>query len=431
MRQLFMILTGSLMGIVAMSQTITLEECLENTRANFPLLDQKIVQQEMGESLSNALWYAYIPQLALEGRMTHQSHVTELDVTMPQLPGMPPMVLDLPEIPKLQYQAYLQATQLIWDGGRVNAGSRKIKAETEVHQAEVDVQLQKIEEAVTELYFSLLMLERQQELQQILINELARQERRIASALNNGVATENDLDLLRVERLKAEQSSEQLQISREAVLESLSLYTGRELSTEIKAAIPTVPVFATKEEERLASQRAEHALFDAKLRSAEASWQSYKAGGMPTIALFARGGYGRPGLNMLNPDPMSFYIGGITLSWNFGKLYDFDAQRKKLQGTSLLIELQRQALEREIASKEAQYTAEARQYQALVDKDKEIVALRKRVAERGKLQENEGTLSTTDYLQQISNYHAAEQTAEVHRLQYLRALYRLKNNFGL
>lgn len=431
MRRLLLILTALSLSAGAMAQTITLEECLEHTRANFPLLDQKVVQQEIGESLSKALWYAYIPQLSLEGRATYQSHVTELDIELPKTPGMPPMELDLPEIPKLQYQAYIQATQLIWDGGRVKAGAQIVKAETQVQQAEVDVQFRKIEEGVTELYFSLLMLERQQELQQILIGELARQEGRISSALSNGVAMENDLDLVRVEQLKAEQASEQLRLSHQAVLDALAVYTGMQLSPEHKATIPATPVLTTAKGDRFAAQRPEHTLLDAKLRSADASWQSYRAGGMPTIALFARGGYGRPGLNMLNPDPMPFAIGGVTLSWNFGKLYDYSAQQKKLEGTSRLIELQREALEREIASKEAQYSAEAKQYQALVDKDREIVALHKRIAERGKLQEHEGTLSTTDYLQQISNYHAAEQTAEVHQLQYLRSLYRLKNNLGL
>lgn len=431
MRRKLLVLLGLCLSVGAIAQTITLEECLEQTRANFPLLDQKRVQQEMGESLSKALWYAYIPQLSLEGRATYQSHVTELDIEMPQLPGMPPMELDMPEIPKLQYQAYLQATQLLWDGGRVSAGVQRVKAETEAQQAEVEVQLRKVEEGVTELYFSLLMLEKQQELQQILIDELSRQERRITFALNNGVATENDLDLVRVEQLKADQRSEQLQLSRRALLDALSVYTGMELSVESRAAVPASPLLPSAEGSRYAPQRPEHRLLDAKLRSADAAWQSYRAGGMPTLALFARGGYGRPGLNMMNPDPMGFYIGGVTLSWNFGKLYDYSAQQDKLKGTSLLIELQRQALEREIASREAQLSAEAKQYQALVDKDREIMALQKRIAERGALQEREGTLSTTDYLQQMSNYHAAEQTAGVHQLQYLRSLYRIKSNLGL
>lgn len=431
MKRLLLILLALLLPLGAVAQSITLEECLEQTRKNFPLLQQKKVQQRIGENLSKALWYAYIPQLSLEGRATFQSHVTELDVPMPQIPGMPPMLLDLPEIPKLQYQAYIQATQLLWDGGRVKAGTHRIKAETEVQQADVDVQIQKVEEGVTELYFSLLMLEKQQELQQILIDELARQEQRVSSALANGVATESDLDFVKVEQLKAEQASEQLQLSHQAVLEALGIYTGMELSADTRATVPAAPILSLAEESRLAPQRAEHRMLDAQLKNADAIWRSYKAEGMPTIALFARGGYGRPGLNMLDPDPKTFAIGGVTLSWNFGKLYDYSTQRKKLEGTNLLIELKRQALEREIASKEAQYSAEAKQYQALVDKDNEIVALHKRIAERGKLQESEGTLSTTDYLQQISNYHAAEQTAQVHQLQYLRSLYRLKNNKGL
>lgn len=430
-RVVLIIVAGLLLTIGAGAQTISLESTIEATRASFPLLRQKPIQSKVGEDLRRALWYAYFPQLSMEGRTTYQSHVTELDIALPSAPGTPPMQLDLPEMPKLQYNAYLQATQLIWDGGRVAAGSKMLRAETDTKIAEVDVEMRKVEEAVTELYFSLLMLERQLQLQEILIAELDRQKGRVDAALKSGVAMENDLDYVQVELLKAQQSLEQLRISRQAVLDALAVYTGEEYSSEVVAVVPSKPLLPTHQGSKLSGARPENALLDAKLRSAEGIWRSYLAGGMPTIALFARGGYGRPGLNMLNPDPMTYYIAGLTLSWDFGQLYDYSLQKSRLRGTSQLIELQREALEKEVASKEAEYGAEVRQYQTMVEKDREVVALRKKIADRGRVQETEGTLATVDYLRQISEYHAAEQTAEVHHLQYLRSLYRQKNNLGL
>lgn len=414
------------------AQSITLDQCLEAIRSNYPLLQQRDVQSEMGESLSRALWNAYIPQLSLDGRVTYQSDVTNLDLNIPEIiPGLSPIKLDIPEIPKLQYNAYLQATQLLWDGGRVKAGSQQIKAQTTSQIAQIEANQRQVEEGVIELYFSLLMLDAQRDLQQTMLEELQRQYDRVNNALQSGVATQNDLDAIRVEQIRAEQSMSQIRLSREAIIGSLAILTGMDISNDTEAITPEVPASTIiVENQRIAPNRAEHRALDAQTALAEASWNSFVAEGMPTLALFARGGYGRPGLNMLNPDPSTYFMYGATLSWNFGRLYDYTAQQKKLKGSQQLIELQRAALEREIQSKRHQYTAEARQYQDLIEKDREIVDLQQNISDRSELQHTQGTLSTTDYLQHLTQLNAAKQTKEVHQIQYLRSLYRTKSVMG-
>lgn len=414
------------------SQTkdITLDECLKAVERDYPLGELKQIESDLAMRLKRALWYAYIPQLSLDGRITYQSDVVDLDIKMPKVMGIKVPPVELPEIPHWQYNAYIQATQLIWDGGRVKAGADLIEAKRFSSQAGRDIQLREVKDAVTELYFSLLLIDKQLELQDLLLEEINRQSARVASLLQSGLASENDLDLVQIELHRAEQDSTQLKLSRASITEALRIYTGLDFSSETKGILPAEAIQPEHNKLRLAPMRPEHLRLDAKRSVAEAEWKSYLASGMPTLSLFVRGGYGRPGLNMLNPDPATYYIAGASLSWNFGKLYDLSTQQKKLNVQREAIELQREIMERQVATELSNANSEIAQYRALLEQDKKAVELHSRVAERAKQQEEEGALSSTEYLQKISAYNSAQKLAEIHQIQLVRATYKAKNSLG-
>ena len=413
------------------AQNITLGECLEAATAHHPTTEQMQLQGKLGEELRKALWLAYVPQLSLEASANYLSDVVELDIKMPEVMGIKVPPPDIPQLPHFQYNTYLQVTQLIWDGGRVKAGTEAIKSETAVQQAETEVRSKKVRDAVVELYFALLLVDKQMELQKVVIEELDRQADKITSLLATGMASENDLDLVTVEQIKAKQTSDQLQQSREALLETLSIYTGLKLSEGTVAQLPSLPTITTEKGSRVAPNRAEHLLLDSKIKSSSADWKAYLAKGMPTFALFARGGYGRPGLNMMNPDPSFCYIAGAKLSWNFGKLYDLSTQKKKLHQSQRLVELERASLEKEIQRELSEAYNEEERYETQLTSDRLLVDTLERVLNRTKKSEEEGTLATSEYLEQKSKLDAAKRTLEVDQLQLLRAKYRVQNRLGL
>lgn len=413
------------------AQSITLGECLEAATAHHPTTEQMQLQGKLGEELRKALWLAYVPQLSLEASANYLSDVVELDIKMPEVMGIKVPTPDLPKIPHFQYNTYLQVTQLIWDGGRVKAGTEAIKSETAVQQAETEVRTKKVRDAVVELYFALLLVDKQMELQKVVIEELDRQADKVTSLLATGMASENDLDLVTVEQIKAKQTSDQLQQSRKALLETLSIYTGLKLSEGMVAQLPSLPTLPSNTGSRVAPNRAEHLLLDSRLRSLSADWKVYLAKGMPTLALFARGGYGRPGLNMMNPDPSFYYIAGAKLSWNFGKLYDLSTQKKKLHQSQRLVELERASLEKEFQRELSEAYNEVERYETQITSDRLLVETLERVLNRTKKSEEEGTLATSEYLEQKSKLDAAKRTLEVDQLQLLRAKYRVQNRLGL
>lgn len=413
------------------AQNITLGECLEAATAHHPTTEQMQLQGKLGEELRKALWLAYVPQLSLEASANYLSDVVELDIKMPEVMGIKVPPPDIPQLPHFQYNTYLQVTQLIWDGGRVKAGTEAIKSETAVQQAETEVRSKKVRDAVVELYFALLLVDKQMELQKVVIEELDRQADKVTSLLATGMASENDLDLVTVEQIKAKQTSDQLQQSRKALLETLYIYTGLKLSEGMVAQLPSLPTLPSETGARVAPNRAEHLLLDSKIKSSSADWKAYLAKGMPTFALFARGGYGRPGLNMMNPDPSFYYIAGAKLSWNFGKLYDLSTQKKKLHQSQRLVELERASLEKEIQRELSEAYNEVERYETQLTSDRLLVDTLERVLNRTKKSEEEGTLATSEYLEQKSKLDAAKRTLEVDQLQLLRAKYRVQNRLGL
>lgn len=433
----------------AQSTTLTLDSVLSATRQNYPTLSEGDLTRATGKALREALWYAYIPQLSLEGRAHHQSDVTSVEMKVKETPeGEKPSPMDgmlenmlkkieMPTIPKFQYDAYAQVSQLLWDGGRIAAGTRQVDANTSVQLAQQQQELEQVAEGVQELYFGLLMLDAQTRAQQVMIDELSRQEQRVSNALRNGVATQNDYDEVKLEMISARQTMETLHESRAAVLSALSIYMGRELDEGTTAALPATPlvaedsaVTASAGELRFAPKKSTHTLLDARGDLAKAEYSSALAKGMPTIALFARGGYGRPGLNMLNPDPQSYFMYGATFSWNIGELYSLGKRRQVRDHTLRLLELKREAFELTTRAKVVEQQKEVRQYRRLVDRDKEILDLRKRISDRAEVQAEAGTITTTERLQKLSAYTVARQTYEAHRIQLLRALYRVKTTIG-
>lgn len=122
----------SLISFKANSQ-ITIEECQEKARLNYPLLKQYgLIEQTSQYNISNAN-KGYLPQVTVSARATYQSDVTEIPESLGLiLSKMTGQNVTFPVISKDQYQAVLEVNQLIWDGGIISAQKKIVEAGSEV-----------------------------------------------------------------------------------------------------------------------------------------------------------------------------------------------------------------------------------------------------------------------------------------------------------
>ena len=302
------------------SQSLTVETCQEKARANYPLVKQYgLIEQTEHYNISNAN-KGYLPQLTLSAKGTYQSQVTKLPITLPNVV--------IPELSKDQYQAVLEASQLIWDGGVISAQKKITNANTEVEKQKLEVDLFALNERVNQLFFGILLINEQIIQAEILENELHTNYNRVYAYKQNGVANQSDLDAIRVEQINVIQRKSELKSAQKSYFIMLSALTSLAIDEKNELVKPELNLSILKE---TGNKRPELGLFEAQNKLLESQKSLLNAGNLPKIGAFIQGGYGKPGLNMLTNEFSEFYIGGVRLSWNISGFYSQKNNINKIQ----------------------------------------------------------------------------------------------------
>jgi outer membrane protein TolC len=396
---------------------LSVEACQAKARANYPQIKQfDLIKQSEAFTLSNA-GKAYLPQLSLSAKATYQSDVTKIPINIPGVKGMS----------KDQYQAVAEANQLVWDGGAVSAQKQVTRASSEVDRQRVEVDLYALNDRVNQLFFGILSLNEQLVINELLDTELTTNYNKISAYVGNGVANEADLDNIRVEQLNNGQRRVELLAARKAYLAMLSALTGETISDPSQL---TPPQTLQEVSLQAGNRRPEMTLFDAQANLFQSQRSRIDAANMPKISLFVQGGYGRPGLNMLDNTFSPFYIGGVRLAWNFGALYTRRNDLKIIETNRILTDVQRETFLFNSHLKEVQQQTEIDKLQQLVKTDEEIIRLRHNVKLASEAKVANGTLSVSDLIRDINAESQARQNKQLHEVQQQLAIYNLKNTIN-
>jgi len=413
------ILLMLLFPLFGFSQTLTLETCQEKAKANYPLVKQYgLIEQTAQYNISNAN-KGYLPQLTLSARATYQSQVTKLPIT---LPGVV-----IPELTKDQYQAVLEASQLIWDGGMISAQNKITNAGTEVEKKKLEVDLYSLNERVNQLYFGILLLSEQLKQNAILENELQVNYDRIKAFMQNGVANQTDLDALKVEQLNTNQRESEIMSTRKSYCLVLSAMTGLKIDENNELTKPEINLSLLTDSK---VHRPELEMFDAQNQIYEGQKALLNAGNLPKIGAFIQGGYGKPGLNMLTNKFSEFYIGGIRLSWNISGFYSQKNNLNKIEVSKRSVDIQKETFLFNTDLKNKQQKAEIEKLQSSVNNDDEIIRLRENIKKSASAKVDNGTLTVTDLIREINAENQAKQLKALHEIQLIMSVYQLKNNIN-
>jgi len=405
--------------IAALGQSITLDECQTKAKANYPLVKQyDLIEQTAQYNISNAN-KGYLPQLTLSAKGTYQSQVTKLPITIPNV--------TIPGLSKDQYQAVVEANQVIWDGGAISAQKKITNANTEVEKQKLEVDLYALNERVNQLYFGILLLKEQLLQNDILQNELQTNYNRIASYKQNGVANQSDLDALKVEQINAQQRETELKSTQKSYFIMLSALTGLTLDTKTELIKPEINLALLN---ATVNRRPEIGLFDAQNKLFESQKELLNAGNRPKIGAFVQGGYGKPGLNMLTNAFSDFYIGGIRLSWNLSGFYTQKNNLNKIEISKKAMDVQKETFLFNSDLKTKQQQTEIEKLQSTLANDDEIIRLRGNIKQSATTKVDNGTLTITDLIREINAEDQAKQLKSLHEIQLIMNVYQLKNNIN-
>ena len=419
MRKQFLVILLSIICQLSSMAQLTVEVCQEKAKANYPLVKQYgLIEQTAQYNISNAN-KGYLPQLTLSAKGTYQSQVTKLPITIPNV--------TIPGLSKDQYQAVVEANQVIWDGGAISAQKKITNANTEVEKQKLEVDLYTLNERVNQLYFGILLINEQLRQNDILQNELQTNYNRIASYKQNGVANQSDLDALKVEQINTQQRETELKSTQKSYFIMLSALTGLTIDAKTELIKPEINLAILN---ATTNHRPEIGLFDAQNKLLESQKELLNAGNRPKIGAFVQGGYGKPGLNMLTNAFSDFYMGGIRLSWNLSGFYTQKNNLNKIEISKKAMDVQKETFLFNSDLKTRQQQTEIEKLQSTLSNDDEIIRLRGNIKKSATAKVDNGTLSITDLIREINAEDQAKQLKSLHEIQLIMNVYQLKNNIN-
>lgn len=396
---------------------ITLEECQQRARDNYPLIKQfELIESSKKYDVEN-LSKKYLPQIVLNTQASLQSEVIALPI---HIQGV-----EFPEKSKDQYKIALDITQSIWDGGTTKSEKLISIANSNIKKQKIEVELFQIKDRVNQLYFGILSINKQLGILDI-YNETLKTNREFVEALcKNGVALSSDIDIITVELINNEQKKIELQSLKAIYQKILSGFINQKLTEQTIYNIPETNVDLSS-----SLIRPEISLFNEERLLLDAQTSSINAKNMPNLSLFAQGGYGRPGLNIMSNDFDFWAIGGIRVSWNFGNLYTRKREKRIIRINKSIIDTDEETFRFNNNNQQIKYVEEITKNKLLIDKDDEIIKLRNKVRLASENRYKNGVYNINDLVRDINIENQAIQTKAIHEIDYILSIYNYKNVKG-
>lgn len=400
--------------LVAGAQT-TLEACLSACAEHYPLVRQlDLLRQASDMTLQNAA-KAWWPQVLAQADASYQTQVTKLGISVPGV--------SVPSIDRDREGIVVQVEQTLWDGGRIRSQRHAVRTQLAAQEAEVAIGLYELRSKVVNLYFAALLLDEQLQLNGLLQEQLSRDHERVIAAERKGVATGADVDAVRLHQLTTQQQRTSLLVQRETYVRMLAALCGLTLKADEPLAKPAdVPVVSVS--------RPEYAFYSAQAAQLAAQREGLRAQLLPRLGAFVQGGYGKPGLNMLNNKFEPYAMGGLRLSWSLSPFYTRKNDLRKLEVSEQMIAVNRSIFERNQSIEIARQSGEAKRFALLAQQDEEIIRLRQNIAESARIALEQGTLDGTQYINRLTDEYLARQQQAVHRMQQLSSLFLLNHAKG-
>ena len=423
---LFFLLFFSLKLTAQSVDKITLEECYQWAQTAYPMAQQRALIRESNQLSTNTLEKNYLPQIEFNAQASYQSDVTQFPIKLPNV--------EITPLSKDQYKMALEARQIIWDGGVIKMQKNVLQSTADVETQKVEVEINKLKERVNQLYFNILQIDENVKLVDLLKSDLAGRIKKLEGAVANGTALKREIQTLEAENLKTDQRLIELKSARSAAINMLNVLINKVLDEK---TVFISPIISSNISFNLniglqVQNRPELALFDLQKKQIDQQIAVKSLTNAPRIMAFATAGYGRPGFNFLKNEFDFYGIGGVTFKWNLTDFYTKtlknDLQIFKIN--QQLIDIQRDVFLLNTNMAVRQQSEEITKYQQLIEKDKQIVALRQKIKATTAVQLENGILTANDYLIELNAENQAQQNLVLHQLQLILAQINLKTTTG-
>lgn len=414
----FLIGLWSMQLIAQSTPQVTLDDCYAAAINNYPNYRQMDMDVQINQLNKQNIQTTYLPSLNLNGQASYQSDVTKVPISVP---GM-----DIPTISKDWYAVNLDIEQMIYDGG-LTANRKKVEdADLGINHQKLQVEFFQLKNRVNQLYFSTILLWKSLEILEVLKKNLESTIADAQVALDNGAILSSDVDALKVEYHLALQQIIEKQEDVKALLGSLQVLTGLNLSNAEQLIIPEPEIV----DYHFVNNRPEYMLLGKQQTKIEALTELTQTKRMPLLMAFGQAGLGRPGYDMLNDDFDTYYKIGARLHWNIWDWNKVKREKLVLHVQNEIITTQKQSFDQQLKAELESKISAIRKAEQLITSDQTIVELQGNVVSTANVQLRNGNITTTNYIIELNKQVKAQLNLEVHKLQLIYSKYQYNITLG-
>jgi outer membrane protein TolC len=369
---------------------------------NYPLAKQSQLFKQQNDLDLQVIGKEKLPQLDLSAQATYQSDVTSVPIPNS---GIEPLNKD-------QYRATLSVNQLIYNGGIINTSSQIKSAQLKTQQKQVEVSLYQLKQKINQLYFSIVLLQENKQLLTDKQTQLQAQLKEVKSGVANGIMLPSSDKVLEAELLKIVQQFSEIESNKHSLIDNLSSLIATPLKNDTTFNIPLSKIALNAE-----NNRPELELFQLKKEEINLSETLISKQNSPKLMGFATGGYGNPGLNVLDNSFQTFYTVGVKVNWN---VFDWNKHKKQQEALAInkdLIETEAEIFKLNMTIESDNQEKEMNKISNLIKIDAKIIDLRKTVLNATESQLRNGIITTSAYVTELTNLNEAENSLATHKVQ--------------
>jgi outer membrane protein TolC len=409
----------SLLSAKLYSQSLDLNEAYSLLEANYPVLQNAGLNDQVLQANLDILDLERKPSLYLKGRAQLQSETTSL--------GSGENVPFSIDIPLYSARAYGEVNYTLSDGGRLDARKRLTAADGKLANQSLEVDRFSLRQRINQLFLGVLLNRERAALYETTLSDLRERKGVLAKAVQLGAVLESELLQLRVREVEIEANRDNIYGIISRLLANLSTLIGKPLPEGTQLRLPNLP----ESNSIPAAQRPEFKRFELQREAIMANNELIEANTKPIISAFAQAGVGGPNpLNLFNTNISPYALGGVSFQWKFKDWGKSQKQTELLGLQAAKLHHQEETFRFNLNAGNEAYLADVARLRQQIIRDGEIVGLQAEILTQLSAQLDNGVITATDYLSQVNAELLARQQLKIHETELVQVQLNFLNERG-
>jgi outer membrane protein TolC len=414
-KRIFLSFLASLSFMCGYSQqkTFTLKEMLDMAVQHHPATSQKDYVKELGQENEKLLHDQLYPGITLTEQSTFQNEVTAIDI-----PGFTSPKKD-------NYNVGVDVRLPLTQFGEYHAQQAIEQAKTTLGIDQLDAELQRTKELVTNLYGNILLQKENKDVLLIRRSDLEAQRKKIAVGVTNGTVLKSNQLVFESEILITDQKVEDADATLLGLAQQLSVLTGIQVSPGDTFRMPEDAV------SNKTITRPETKVFNDQRTLLDLQAGLLKKENQPKVFIFGQGFFGRPGYNFLDVSLRPYGMVGVGMTFNINNLLTQPRRLKLIDINKQIISRQEETFNGGLQSVLDPKKTEISKYESIISKDEQILSNRKEIIRAANSQLENGVITSTEYLTELNAENNAQLNLTLHKVQLALAVAQYNTLLGI